>query len=1490
MHNYTHAKHSEPSPRTLINADSRLPARVFGAHTFGTWIAAMVLACCVPLSGPLCAAEGGGGEPGLIFDGHEARPDRLIARFLPELPTPEKELKKKLENLGVSIVTRSVTVPGLTVLQLEAPVEGGEAAGKLAARIKSLVGTGWFQYVEPDWVVRAVATPTDAAFLDGRLWGLRNTGQSGGLAGADIDAVDAWNITTGSASVVVAVIDSGIRFTHQDLAANMWVNANEVAGNGIDDDGNGYIDDVHGINSITGTGNPMDDNDHGTHCAGTIGAVANGGGPHVGVAWNVRLMGLKFLSANGSGSISNGIECVDYAVARGARVLSNSWGGGGYSQGLYDSIVAARNAGALFVAAAGNESSNNDQVINYPSNYDVANVVAVAALDRNDQLASFSNYGLTTVDLGAPGVAIYSSTAGSDTEYSTFDGTSMATPHVAGAAALLVAAHPAATYTELKLRLLSGARPVSSLAGKSVTGATLDARSSLTVASDGILEIRAGATPNPLRAGGTVNTFVTLTDLAPVTGATVDARFGTKAYVRLQDNGTSPDAVAGDGVYSAPMSVPTGTTNVLLHVEASAPGKTPGSADFTFPIAVPPPNDNLADRTLVAAGSTQSVGSNVDASAEAGEPRNPSVAGGRSVWWSWTSATSSSVTISTTGSSFDTTLAIYTGNTVGSLVLVGANDDAGGVQSAVTFAAVAGTTYSIQVDGYSSATGTIALNHPQTGAAPGAPVIVTNPANASVLAGQPFSLQVVAQGDATLAYQWYQDGGAVNGATSAVWSKPTATLGDEGEYQVLVSNSKGAALSAVAYLAVEQTAIIPENDDFPDAAVITGASGRVRASNRLATGEAGETNHAAASTPLASVWWKWTATADGDLTLDTFGSSFDTTLAAYTGAAVGTLAAVASANDSDGTVQSRISFPVTAGQSYSIAIDGAGSAEGAIVFNYLFVPDSISVPNDNFAARTLLGSGPAAVSGSNIGATGEAGETDHIGRSIPLASAWWSWTAPATGTVVIDTNGSDFDTTLAVYSGGSVNGLLLVGGNDDGGTGTNSSVSLAVQAGDVLQIAVDGFGSEQGSTDLNVSFIPGAVQRPGNDNFASAFLIAPGIELVTGNNEFATGETGEPVHHNPSVSPLNSVWWRWTAPINGTLTVNLAGSTSTANEMDTVLAVYQGSAVNALSLIASNDDNEDNENTFTSKAIFPVTAGQTYHIAVDGYDDATGDIRLNLALAGSAPAPTLAVALDQASLPWSAGDGTPWTGMFFPSHDGIDSARSGAIGDSSESWLQTSVTGPGALDFWWRADSEEDFDLLEIRLDATPVASISGATGWLFRSVPIPAGSHVVRWTYSKDSSFAEGLDAGFVDQVSFMPTGFLGWIGTYPSIPVPLQGPLADADADGMENLVEYYQNTSPSNGRERGGISVPVVTASGPFTAHFRRNKNAPDVTGTVQWSPNLSQWASSGQAVSGTIVTLVQSVDSSPVDHDIVTITGSITGAPLKGVFLRLSVLQN
>jgi hypothetical protein len=531
------------------------------------------------------------------------------------------------------------------------------------------------------------------------------------------------------------------------------------------------------------------------------------------------------------------------------------------------------------------------------------------------------------------------------------------------------------------------------------------------------------------------------------------------------------------------------------------------------------------------------------------------------------------------------------------------------------------------------------------------------------------------------------------------------------------------------------------------------------------------------------------------------------------------------------------------------------------------------------------------VTGSNIRATGETGEPNHGDRSTPLASVWWSWTAPSPGTVVIDTNGSDFDTILAVYSGTAVAALSLLASNDDGGDGVNSRVSLLVQTGQVLQIAVDGYGSDEGAVALRVAFTPGAVGPPANDNFAASFLISPGLDQVTGPNVNATGESGEPNHHTSFAQPLNSVWWRWVAPLSGTLTVTTAGSINIEEEgMDTVLAVYRGTAVNALTLVASNDDEDLDNDIFTSKVSFAVTAGLTYHIAVDGYSDEVGDVVLSLALVGSGPAPTLAQVLDNQTLSWTTGGNAPWSGVLLPSHDGTDSARSGLIGTDGESWLATSVTGPGTLSFWWKVDSEESFDLLTLSVGGSEVESISGMTDWQEVAVPIPAGTQTVRWSYAKDDSFSDGRDAGWVDQVTFVATGFANWIGGFPSIPSNLRGPLDDADRDGFANQVEYYQNTSPADGRARGGISAPVLHAPGQFTATFRRNKNTPDATGAVQWTPDLTNWALSGQAIGGTVVTMVQTVNTSPADHDLVTVTGAVTGNPPQGVYLRLRVVQN
>lgn len=333
---------------------------------------------------------------------------------------------------------------------------------------------------EPDYIVHASVLPNDASF--GQLWGLHNTGQSGGTADADIDAPEAWELSTGSRAVLVGVIDTGIDHTHPDLVANMWTNPGEIASNGLDDDGNGYVDDTRGWDFANNDNNPMDDNNHGTHCAGTIGGVGNNGAGVTGVNWQVSLVGLKFLSASGSGATSDAVEATAYATSIGVDLTSNSWGGGGFTQSLKTEIDAADAAGILFVAAAGNETTDSDITPNYPSGYASPNIISVASTTRTDGLSSFSNYGATTVDLAAPGSEIYSTTPGNT--YQSFSGTSMATPHVAGACALLKAYRDSLSHSEIKDLLMQSVDVVPALSGRCITGGRINLHKALLASGD----------------------------------------------------------------------------------------------------------------------------------------------------------------------------------------------------------------------------------------------------------------------------------------------------------------------------------------------------------------------------------------------------------------------------------------------------------------------------------------------------------------------------------------------------------------------------------------------------------------------------------------------------------------------------------------------------------------------------------------------------------------------------------------------------------------------------------------------------------------------------------------------------------------------------------------------------------------------------------------------------------------------------------------------
>lgn len=334
--------------------------------------------------------------------------------------------------------------------------------------INSLNTLASVEIAEPNYIYRANKLPNDPDL--GKLWGLKNTGTADtagarGVSGIDVGAEAAWDIQTGSKSVVVAVIDTGIDFSHPDLKAQAWVNDREKNGvAGVDDDGNGFVDDVHGYNFANNKGDATDDQGHGTHCAGTIGAKGNDGRGLVGVAWDVSMMAVKFLDKSGSGTLANAVKSIDYARQMGAHIMSNSWGGGGASAILKKAIEDANTAGILFVAAAGNESNNNDLSATYPAGYDVENVLSVAAIDNRGGLASFSNYGQRTVHVAAPGVNVISTIPGG--KYDSYSGTSMATPHVSGIAALLMANDSTLSHLEMKKRIIESARPLYTLGSR----------------------------------------------------------------------------------------------------------------------------------------------------------------------------------------------------------------------------------------------------------------------------------------------------------------------------------------------------------------------------------------------------------------------------------------------------------------------------------------------------------------------------------------------------------------------------------------------------------------------------------------------------------------------------------------------------------------------------------------------------------------------------------------------------------------------------------------------------------------------------------------------------------------------------------------------------------------------------------------------------------------------------------------------------------------
>ena len=421
-------------------------------------------------------------------------PDRLIVRYRPESlrsKTGKMSAQAMANNEAGSRVVHDLSTSGAMGMQV---VHVTDTSLKNAMKVYE--NNPDVLYVEPDYKISLSPVEKSASSGPGQAsystasgwpddpgfslqWGLENTGQAPfyGKPGADISAKTAWGATTGSSTVTIALIDTGVDYNHPDLAANIWKNSGEYL-NGADDDGNGYIDDIRGWNFVSKNNDPMDDNGHGTHCAGTLAAIGNNGIGTAGVGWNLKIMPLKFLDSKGNGYTSDAISAILYATQKGIPIISCSFSGPGESQALKEVIDSSS---ALFICAAGNSGASSDISPQYPAAYPSSQIISVAASTSSDTLASFSNYGTSSVDLAAPGETIYSTARAGG--YSYLSGTSMAVPYVTGTAALLKTLNPSLTTAQIKSRILGSVDIIPALSGKVATGGRLNAAKALGIST-----------------------------------------------------------------------------------------------------------------------------------------------------------------------------------------------------------------------------------------------------------------------------------------------------------------------------------------------------------------------------------------------------------------------------------------------------------------------------------------------------------------------------------------------------------------------------------------------------------------------------------------------------------------------------------------------------------------------------------------------------------------------------------------------------------------------------------------------------------------------------------------------------------------------------------------------------------------------------------------------------------------------------------------------
>ncbi|MGJ3242345.1 MAG: immunoglobulin domain-containing protein [Opitutales bacterium] len=1257
-------------------------------------------------------------------------------------------------------------------------------------------------FAEADGIVRAQVVPNDTGFAD--QWWLNNTGQGGGTVDADIDAPEAWDLRRSADGIVVAVVDSGMRTSHNDLRDNLWQNPSESA-DGIDNDGNGIVDDVNGFNAISGSGDPFDSDGHGTHVGGIIGASGNNDTGISGVAWSVDLMPLKFIG-NGTGSNADSIRAVNYARSEGADIINASYGGPSFSISSRNAIEAAGSTGILFVAAAGNETTNNDNVPSYPASYDLPNLVAVASTTPGDNLSGFSNYGEQTVTLGAPGSGILSTYNASDSSYRELSGTSMAAPVVSGILALLKAEYPSET-TGLIDRLLAGGDAIDALAGRTASGVRANLAGALEIGANvNIPRITTPLDDREVTPGAAVNFSVTASGTEPFQYAWT--RDGVTVSGEDQATLALPDVTEADaGTYRVTVSNAFGTasSSAVLSVRAPSSELAEATDRINLDWTTDEPGGWTRDTTTTFDGTDSaasgSIGNNETSAMET------TVEGPVRVRFQW----------KVSSEAFFDYLVFSVGDDVinrisGEVDWTGVTHDLPAGTHTLRWTYEKDTSLSRGSDrGWIDQ---VLLEGEGT-----APVITRQPESITLAPGNDVTFRVAATGSAPLAYQWTRDGTPLAGGTLATYTVVDADSGDAGSYRVTVSNAAGSTESLTARLTVDGSQP-PRIIDQP-------------AAGTFATGSTATlTVRAGGSAPFTYQWFK-----DGDaLTGQTEATLVINDVADADAGAYSLRVA-----NNNGSVDSEAAIlevvdaviaPVITKQPDPLVVDAGENAtfsvevSGVQPITYQWQRDGVDLAGADAASLALTGVSETDAGAYRVIVANPIGQTTSDSADLQVR-------------VRNDALGAALDDPALVW-------------DTSGDAGWTSQTRVTEDGVDAAQSGT--IGNSEQSTLTSTVIGPGElsffwrVSSESGFDYLQFYFDDVLIDEISGERDWLreTLSIGEGVHtlrwvydKDFSLARGDDAGWvdrvRY-EPEDGLqiriLEEPVGVSVRTGQTADlSVRAIGNG----ALSYQWYRNGRALSGARSPTLRISGATVADSgrYHVVITSATGSVASRSVRLAVFDE-DASIGAGFRDGGSLDWETFPVGSWFRQSEVFLSPPEALQSGPVEDGGVAGVDVGVEGPGILAFNWKVSSEAFYDGLGFSVGTDVRAVFSGEQDWRQEVADVPDGPQLLSWLYVKDEGVSEGMDAGWLDNVRWFPQREGPALIREPDPRQVLAGdPLripvvARSNSGGLS--YQWYQGASgdtsrPVPGQTDAGLDIPSINGDNRYWVRVTDNQGSAD-----------------------------------------------------------------